>query len=141
MGLTLETSVSAFAVFLQGLVSFFSPCVLPLLPLYLGYLSVGARQTDQQGRVVYERRVLRNTFFFVLGVSFAFFLLGLGMSAVSLFTERLLALFREKQSIVRYTVKIGGALLVIMGIMMVTGWMNGVTGYLSGEGHTTSKAL
>ena len=41
MGFTIETGISAFAVFIQGLLSFFSPCVLPLVPLYLGYLSGG----------------------------------------------------------------------------------------------------
>ena len=36
MGLTLQESVSAMTVFLQGILSFFSPCVLPLVPLYIG---------------------------------------------------------------------------------------------------------
>ncbi|MFR1787016.1 MAG: cytochrome c biogenesis protein CcdA [Ruthenibacterium lactatiformans] len=36
MGFTLETGVSAAAVFLQGILSFFSPCVLPLVPLASG---------------------------------------------------------------------------------------------------------
>ena len=36
MGFSLEAGVSAFTVFFQGLLSFFSPCVLPLLPLYIG---------------------------------------------------------------------------------------------------------
>ena len=41
MGFSLDVSVPVMTVFLQGLVSFFSPCVLPLLPLYIGYLSGG----------------------------------------------------------------------------------------------------
>ena len=32
MGLTLETSVPVLTVLIQGLLSFFSPCVLPLVP-------------------------------------------------------------------------------------------------------------
>lgn len=43
MGLSLETSVPVLTVFLQGLLSFFSPCVLPLVPLYVSYLAGGAR--------------------------------------------------------------------------------------------------
>ncbi len=35
---------------------------------------------------------------------------------------------------VKYTVKVGGALLIVMGVMTVTGWMNGVTSYLSSFG-------
>ena len=41
MGLTLDLNVPAITVLLQGFLSFFSPCVLPLLPLYIGYLSRG----------------------------------------------------------------------------------------------------
>ena len=50
MGFTIETGISAATVFLQGLLSFFSPCVLPLVPLYLGYLSggVGAAETERK---------------------------------------------------------------------------------------------
>ncbi len=35
MGFDLGTSVPAITVFLQGILSFFSPCVLPLVPLYV----------------------------------------------------------------------------------------------------------
>ena len=35
---------------------------------------------------------------------------------------------------IQYTVKIGGILLILMGVMTMTGWMNGLTGYLSGFG-------
>ena len=78
MGFDLQTSVSALTVFFQGLLSFFSPCVLPLVPLYLSYLAGGAPEAalDKAAR----RRTLLNTFFFVLGISFAFFLLGMGFT-------------------------------------------------------------
>lgn len=80
MGFTLETGVSAAAVFLQGILSFFSPCVLPLVPLYIGYLAGGAKSVDADGTVRYKRgRVMRNTVFFVLGVSFTFLRWGWGL--------------------------------------------------------------
>ena len=41
MGFHLDISVPVITVLLQGFISFFSPCVLPLLPLYIGYLSGG----------------------------------------------------------------------------------------------------
>ena len=73
MGFSIETSVPILTVFLQGLLSFFSPCVLPLLPMYISYLSGGGRTMDQEGNVHYKRgRVLLNTAFFVVGISFAF---------------------------------------------------------------------
>lgn len=87
MGFTLDVSISAVTVFLQGLLSFFSPCVLPLLPLYIGYLSGGTAVKGEDGRMHYKQsKVLLHTVFFVTGVSFAFFLLGLGVSAVGGFS-------------------------------------------------------
>lgn len=81
----ITTDISAAAVFLQGLLSFFSPCVLPLLPLYIGYLAGGAEE-NLDGQAVYPRkRVMINTFFFVLGISGAFFLLGLGFTSIGKF--------------------------------------------------------
>jgi len=41
MGFDLSVGISAVTVFLQGLLSVFSPCVLPLIPLYIGYLAGG----------------------------------------------------------------------------------------------------
>ena len=55
MNLTLETSISSITVFFQGLISFFSPCVLPLIPLYIGYLSGGAKTLDEEGNTIYKR--------------------------------------------------------------------------------------
>ena len=41
MGFNVETGVSVLTVFVQGLLSFFSPCVFPLVPLYVLYFEVG----------------------------------------------------------------------------------------------------
>ena len=60
MGLSLETSVPVLTVFLQGLLSFFSPCVLPLVPLYVSYLAGGARDVDSDVRVM-ETMLRRDT--------------------------------------------------------------------------------
>ena len=51
--------------------------------------------------------------------------------AVGLFTDHPSGTVRKHQLVVRYTVKIGGVLMVLMGIFMFTGTMNNVTGYLS----------
>ncbi len=248
MGFGVGTSVPVITVFVQGLLSFFSPCVLPLVPLYLGYLAGGSARTREDGTIDYPRRtVLVNTVFFVVGVSFAFFLLGFGFTAlgqfftgnqrafsvvaglimvafglymlgvfgrvraveterrlpfrldrfamnplvalvlgftfsfawtpcigpvlagvllmasssasaamgyalvgvytlgfvlpflaVGLFTGAVLRFFRTHGNVVKYTVKVGGALLVVMGVMTITGWMNGVTSYLSSFGGTNA---
>ena len=86
MGFSIETSVSALTVFLQGALSFFSPCVLPLVPLYVSYLAGGAAVMDADGVRRYPRgKIFLNTLFFVAGISFAFFLLGLGLTALGTF--------------------------------------------------------
>ena len=79
-GFDLSVSVSLATVFVQGLLSFFSPCVLPLLPLYLGYLS--GSMGDNQGAQTSWVKTLVNTLFFVIGISAAFFLLALGLTAL-----------------------------------------------------------
>ena len=56
MGFSLDVSVPVITVFLQGVLSFFSPCVLPLLPLYVGYLSGGTARRGEDGRLYYDRR-------------------------------------------------------------------------------------
>lgn len=86
MGFSLDVNIPAITVFLQGLLSFFSPCVLPLIPLYIGYLSGGTGTLGEDGKMHYKKsKVMLHTLFFVIGVSFAFFLLGLGFSALGTF--------------------------------------------------------
>ena len=260
MGFTVETGISAAAVFVQGLLSFFSPCVLPLVPLYLGYLAGGLNMVSDAGKAAglsagstaaprdrnvrgESRRRLRlflRVFCFTLGISGAFFVLGLGASAAGsffreqrmlfariggiliilfglyqlgifgtsrimgkehrlplrlekmtmspvtalimgftfsfawtpcvgpaltsvllmagsaqtslkgflligvytlgfilpflaagLFTAQLLGFFRRHMKVVKYTVKIGGVIMLLMGVLMFTGKMNDITGYLS----------
>ena len=105
MGLSLETSVPVLTVFLQGLLSFFSPCVLPLVPLYVSYLAGGARDVDSDGNIRYPRgRVLVNTLFFVVGISFTFFLLGFGFTALGSF-------FRSNQT---WFARISGIIMILL---------------------------
>lgn len=249
MGFSLDVSVPVLTVFLQGLLSFFSPCVLPLIPLYISYLSGGTQTVGKDGKIYFKKRkVMLNTLCFVIGISFAFFLLGLGVSAlgtffksnqllfsriggvlvvlfglyqlgvlgtsrilgqerrlpfkldvlamspitalimgftfsfawtpcvgpaltsvlimaasastklwgflligvytvgfvlpflaVGLFTTKLLEFFKTHIKVVRYTAKIGGVLMVFMGILMFTGKMNAVTGYLSSGAPTVAE--
>lgn len=238
-GLTTD-HVNFFLVFLEGIFSFFSPCVLPLIPIYISYLAGNAKQTQEDGTIVYQRkRVFFHTIFFVLGISAAFFLLGISFSAlgtffqtnkviftriggvliillglfqmgvfdfsflqrerkihlsfagrqmnpflafvmgftfsfawtpcvgpalssvlilassaksaltgnllvlvyalgfvipfllVGLFTTQVLNFLKGKQKFLKYTIKIGGALLIVIGVMTFTGWMNGISGYLN----------
>ena len=65
MGFSLDISVPVLTVFFQGLISFFSPCVLPLIPLYIGYLSGGTGSRGEDGRIYYKRsKVMLHTLCF-----------------------------------------------------------------------------
>lgn len=57
-------------VYFAGLLSFFSPCIFPLLPVYIGMLSRGGRSSTLK------------TLFFVLGLSMSFVLLGFGAGII-----------------------------------------------------------
>ena len=105
MGFTIETGISAVTVFVQGLLSFFSPCVLPLVPLYLGYLAGGLHtETGEKGG--YRIRLFLRVLCFTLGISGAFFVLGLGASAAGRFFQEQRMLFA----------RIGGILIVLFGL-------------------------
>ncbi len=75
----METISIAFmaSVFGAGLLSFFSPCVLPLLPLYVGYLS-SAPQTSGS----LAKASLGKALAFTCGLSLSFFLLGFGAGSL-----------------------------------------------------------
>lgn len=93
-------------LFVEGMLSFFSPCVIPLIPLYIGYLTADAKTTDENGNIVYKRsKVLFTSLFFVLGISMVFFIAGLSISTFKEF-------FLEYQLVFSM---IGGMLLIVFG--------------------------
>ncbi|NLN96923.1 MAG: redoxin domain-containing protein [Eubacteriaceae bacterium] len=242
--MNIQATLPVMTIFAQGLISFFSPCVLPLIPLYLGYLSGEGQQDGPKNK----RNTMVNTIFFVLGISVAFLLLGLGATALGnilsqwrswivrlggalivlfglfqlglfkskelqkerrfqlpleklrmnpitaflfgfvfsfawtpcvgpilasvllmvgssatmvkglgltamytlgfivpflllgLFTEKLLPFFSKRKKDMDKLVKAGGVLLILIGTMMLTGWMNGITGYLSTPPQSNAQA-
>jgi len=106
----LTANVSTMLVFLEGFISFFSPCVLPLIPVYISYLAGNGKRVNSDGTVTYERKkVLFNTLFFVLGISSVFFILGLSFSALGIF-------FNKNRDIFS---KIGGAIIIILGLVQL----------------------
>lgn len=102
--------VQIFAIFLEGIISFFSPCVIPLIPLYMGYLATNAKEIDEKGNVAYKKKiVLIYTLFFILGISMSFFILGLSFTGLGLF-------FKDNRKIF---LEIGGIIIVILGLFQL----------------------
>lgn len=94
-------------IFLEGVLSFLSPCVLPLIPLYISYLAGDNKHVDENGKVTYDTaKVFITTLFFVLGICLTFVLLALSTSSLKTFFDK----YNEVISI------IGGTLLIIFGL-------------------------
>lgn len=73
------------ALFFEGVLSFFSPCVIPIIPIYLSVFA-GKKSFDNNGNAVINKKFLiANSLFFVLGISLTFFILAFATSYLSIF--------------------------------------------------------
>src|ERR1700720_4459147 len=107
--------VSIFAAFLAGLISFLSPCVLPLVPGYVSMLSgIGVEQL-KEGKAP-RGGLLTSALAFVLGFSMVFIAFGASASAVGSFLLRNRSLLAP----------LAGALIILFGLHLV-GWLAEVT--------------
>ena len=70
-----------FITFLEGLISFISPCLLPMLPIYFSFLA-GSMEEGKRSRLA------KNAAFFVLGFTTVFLLLGLFAGTLGGFLRR-----------------------------------------------------
>ena len=98
-------NVNFFIVFIEGILSIFSPCILPILPIYLSMLS-NSTVNDLKDSKVSRSILLKNTIFFTLGISITFFILGSSISALSSFLN-------TNKNIIMI---IGGIIIIIMGL-------------------------
>lgn len=75
----MDTIIFFISVFLAGILSFFSPCILPLLPVYAGIL-LDDKEGSQASSGKYSISVVSilRTLAFIIGISFVFILLGYG---------------------------------------------------------------
>jgi cytochrome c-type biogenesis protein len=100
--------VSLLAAFVAGLLSVSSPCVLPLLPIYLAHLAGSSSSVAGVNR----QRMLANALAYVAGFSLVFIALGvaLGAAGVLVSTASIVASHRG------WLTRIGGALLIFLGL-------------------------
>jgi cytochrome c-type biogenesis protein len=98
-------NISIFAAFVAGLLSFVSPCVLPLVPIYLGYMTgTAATNLGTANRL----RLVIHALFFVLGFGIIFVLLGAVAGLLGSLIGRVLPIL----------VRLGGIFLIIMGLSL-----------------------
>lgn len=106
----LTDNINFILVFLGGIFSFFSPCIIPLLPVYMSYLSGNTAVTDENGSLSYnQKKVFIHTIFFILGISAAFFILGLSFSKLGGFFNSNRVLFT----------RISGVLILFLGLFQI----------------------
>lgn len=100
--MTDPVSLGPLVAFFAGLLSFLSPCVLPLVPSYLGFLTgmTLEEMTDQR------RWAVLHSLMFILGFSIIFIALGAAVTALGA------ALLYHKATIA----KVGGVMIILFGI-------------------------
>lgn len=116
------------AAFVAGLLSFVSPCVLPLIPGYLSYIS-GVTLDDMQGTgsagaaavAASRRRVVIASLFFILGFSVVFVALGAAASAIGQY------IMAPGTGRLRLLTKVAGAVVIVFGLhtmgVLRIGWL------------------
>lgn len=97
----MATHISLALVFVEGLVSFLSPCVLPIIPIYMGYLAGNSNEKRNS-----NKKVLLFTISFIFGILLAIFLMNASINLLQSFLKEHMTLF----------VRIGGILIVLLGI-------------------------
>jgi len=104
--------VSYFAAFLAGLLSFLSPCILPLVPGYISFIS-GISLEDLNNHNSKKRnnfyRVLIGALFFIFGFSLVFILLGASATFLGQFLQEYSVWFK----------RIGGIIIILFGLHMI----------------------
>jgi cytochrome c-type biogenesis protein len=100
-----SVSLGAAVAFLAGVLSFLSPCVLPLVPSYLGFVT-GFTLEEMSGR---RRLAMLHSLLFVVGFSLVFILLGASATALG----RVLNYYQE------WVTRIGGVIIIFFGLYLV----------------------
>ena len=103
-------------VFGAGVLSFFAPCIIPLLPVYVGFLSKGAgesadikdgKETTGKKKRMVNPRLVAQTLVFALGLSTAFVILGFGAGALGRLINNRIVLY------------VSGAIVILLGLHQI----------------------
>lgn len=96
--------------FLAGLVSFVSPCVLPLIPAYLSFLTGSSlEELRAESGVRGRSRVILHALAFIAGFTVIFMLIGMSASAVG-------SAFAEHKDLIA---RVGGVIVIVLGLNML----------------------
>ncbi|MBU9722605.1 MULTISPECIES: cytochrome c biogenesis CcdA family protein [Bacillaceae] len=111
-------SITIWAALSAGIISFFSPCTLPLFPAYLSYITgMSVKELEANKNIKVRSKLLLHSVFFLLGVSMIFMSLGFGMTY---FGQWIQGLFTGDSG--HLIQRFGGIFIVFMGLF-VAGWI------------------
>ncbi len=110
-----STNVSIFIAFVAGIFSFVSPCVLPIIPSYITYITgLSFEDFDQeQNRAAVRKITIIHSLIFIIGFSMVFVALGASATAIG-------NIFTKYKDAIRI---VGGIIVIIFGIH-ITGLIN-----------------
>jgi cytochrome c-type biogenesis protein len=98
--------ISLASAFIAGILSFISPCILPLVPVYISFMTSKAALQNEKIKLSDKLFIFLNSIFFVLGFSLIFIILG----STATFIGKIL---RDYSNIIS---RVGGGLLIIFGL-------------------------
>ncbi|WP_047981178.1 cytochrome c biogenesis CcdA family protein [Ornithinibacillus contaminans] len=103
------SEINFFLAFGAGFLSFISPCVLPLFPAFLSYITgMSVSEIKNENKMLNKKSIL-HTFFFLLGFSSIFIMMGFTTSAISEF-------LKVYQDVIR---QVGAILIIFFGLVIV----------------------
>ncbi|HHW30759.1 MAG TPA: cytochrome c biogenesis protein CcdA [Clostridiaceae bacterium] len=92
--------------FVEGILTFISPCILPLLPVYFVYLAGEKIKDDASSNGFESRRLITNSIGFVIGFTIVFVVLGAAATSLGHFLKENIDFFR----------KLSGIIMIIFGL-------------------------
>src|SRR5580693_2171171 len=101
------TQLPLIVAFLAGIVSFLSPCILPIVPAYLAYL---AGETTASGGKASRFQIFLTAVCFVLGFSIVFAVIGVLLNGVLAHTGQALQIWLSR---------IGGVIIIFFGLYLM----------------------
>jgi len=102
--------VPVIGAFIGGIISFLSPCVLPIIPGFLGYLAGDTTSARAGGQKPSRWSIFLSSFFFVLGFSIVFALLGVLLNTI---------LAHAAYAVQQWLAWIGGTIVIFFGVYLM----------------------
>ncbi|MEJ9152558.1 cytochrome c biogenesis CcdA family protein, partial [Bacillus smithii] len=103
------SDINVFLAFGAGLLSFISPCCLPLYPAFLSYITGVSVDEVKKENVMLQKRAMLHTLFFLLGFSVIFIAIGFSTSALG-------KIFADYQDLIR---QISALLIIFFGLVIL----------------------